>query len=285
MATVEQDEAGIRKAAQRTLMMLVAPAHEWPTDALLHTSAVARQLGADVHVLRLLRGRKVPDDAVGREVEATRQWCERILREPFSAARIHVAAGRFTPRVIAEARELGADLIVIPPGQEKAATQLARRAGIPVMVARSEYTGAGLVAATDLSDADALVARYGVELGERLDEPVVYVNNVGPTLAAVPGDYYVSTIDVPTDQAVVEEHRAELERMAKELGHGGRTIVETCVRASDGVLEAAQECQADLIVVGTHDRPWFDRVLRESAARDVVRRSRKSVVVVPVGRA
>jgi nucleotide-binding universal stress UspA family protein len=52
-------------------------------------------------------------------------------------------------------------------------------------------------------------------------------------------------------------------------------------RASRALVEAAQEWGADLVMMGTHGRSGFERLVLGSIAQGVVRRSRVPVTLVP----
>ena len=56
-------------------------------------------------------------------------------------------------------------------------------------------------------------------------------------------------------------------------------------RVADAIVEQARRWRADLIVMGTHGRRGFDRLLIGSNAELVVRQSLVPVLLVPAGRA
>ncbi len=49
---------------------------------------------------------------------------------------------------------------------------------------------------------------------------------------------------------------------------------------ADAVLRAADDHHVDVIVVGTHHRGWFDRLLHPSVSKEIVRSSTVPVLVV-----
>lgn len=59
----------------------------------------------------------------------------------------------------------------------------------------------------------------------------------------------------------------------------GPAIVETG-EARDGILKAAKEVSADLIVIGSHGRRGVKRLVLGSVAEDIVRRAPCPVLVV-----
>ncbi|MBK8259309.1 MAG: universal stress protein [Polyangiaceae bacterium] len=48
------------------------------------------------------------------------------------------------------------------------------------------------------------------------------------------------------------------------------------------VLGEAREHNADLVVVGTRKRTWFDRLVAGSVAEQIVNRAKRSVLVTPL---
>lgn len=50
--------------------------------------------------------------------------------------------------------------------------------------------------------------------------------------------------------------------------------------AADVILETASERDVDVIVVGSHQRGWFDRLLNPSVSREVLKRAEVPVLVV-----
>lgn len=269
------------KPSLRTILLVVPP-HEWPTEALLRADELARALGGSLFLVKVERRGLRRGGPAHRAFEDASLWAGSVLGISFSENRVVVAAGRLVPTVLGVARDLGAGLVVLPQGKEGAALRLARRAQVPVLVARAGRSGAAVLAATDLRDPADLVVRYGAELGERLAEPVVLVNNVAPAATPLVMDDFAAAIPVEPSDAEVAEHRERLERLAHEVGRDGVAIVETRATAAEGVLDAARFCGADLVVVGTHSRSWVERLVQDSAAGDVVRRSSQSVVVVPL---
>lgn len=49
---------------------------------------------------------------------------------------------------------------------------------------------------------------------------------------------------------------------------------------ADAIIRAAEQCRADVIVVGSHDRNWFSRLFTRSVTKDVVREAAVPVLVV-----
>jgi nucleotide-binding universal stress UspA family protein len=73
-----------------------------------------------------------------------------------------------------------------------------------------------------------------------------------------------------------------IERTIKKFGNGLEvTHFNEYGDTADGIIECSKEFNADLIVIGTHNRSGLDRFLMGSIAEHVVRHSEIPVLVVP----
>ena len=135
---------------------------------------------------------------------------------------------------------------------------------------------------TDFSDhskaavsyAAALAASYGARLH------LLHVLTPFPVVAPV--------ADLPIDSrvwaSVDTQAREDLDAEARRIRHPGVEI-ETTVRQGDAVAETlrvAGQWHADLIVLGTHGRGGFERLVLGSVAEKVLRRAPCAVTTVPV---
>jgi nucleotide-binding universal stress UspA family protein len=86
-------------------------------------------------------------------------------------------------------------------------------------------------------------------------------------------------------QQVVDEHRAELQRLATEHLHGlpVRVHVEVADDVPEGIVALADELRVDSIAIGTHGRGGLRRALLGSVAEEVIRKSHVPVFVVREG--
>ncbi len=81
-----------------------------------------------------------------------------------------------------------------------------------------------------------------------------------------------SSADDPVAHAIADEAAAALQTDSSVVETGG---------AVDRIVSYAKDAGADLIVVGTRDPSWFDRILTGgSISREVVNRAHCSVLVV-----
>lgn len=88
--------------------------------------------------------------------------------------------------------------------------------------------------------------------------------------------------DTPTDVA----RRAATETARDVVEESGVVTAEPVGETGDPVdmiLRASEERSADVIVVGTHDRSWFDRLLRSSVREKVLKSSDVPILVTRGG--
>jgi nucleotide-binding universal stress UspA family protein len=89
-------------------------------------------------------------------------------------------------------------------------------------------------------------------------------------------------VTVDPDGTADGEHVAE--NQARDVAdQSGLTEAHALGEAGDpaeAVLRAADEHHVDVIVVGTHHRGWFDRLLRPSVSKEIVRSATVPVLVV-----
>jgi nucleotide-binding universal stress UspA family protein len=112
-------------------------------------------------------------------------------------------------------------------------------------------------------------------------EPAVFPPDANDSLIGMPmgtmGVDQVELVDLQAQQsssvidAIKKEYAGELEVTS---------FTEFNITA-DGIINCAQQFNADLIVIGTHSRTGLDRLLMGSVAENVVRHSTIPVLVVP----
>jgi len=95
---------------------------------------------------------------------------------------------------------------------------------------------------------------------------------VQPRAAAAQGD------DLPPSAVDVAEQEAE--NVAQAAGLVEATALGEVGEASTAILDAADRHHVDVIVVGSHERGWFSRLLSGSVSSAVAKRSNVPVLVV-----
>jgi nucleotide-binding universal stress UspA family protein len=89
-------------------------------------------------------------------------------------------------------------------------------------------------------------------------------------------------VDVDTEGNVDAEAVAETQarEVAEQSGLTGAQAVGEEGDPAEAVLRAAKERGVDVIVVGMHERGWFDRLVRPSVSKEIVKSSPVPVLVV-----
>ncbi|MCJ8211880.1 universal stress protein [Mucilaginibacter sp. RS28] len=135
-------------------------------------------------------------------------------------------------------------------------------------------------------------AKQGFDLARTFNATVGLVHIVEPVF--VPNTNVDTTMGMPLEPTlspVVEMEMLDAQNKAsdniidKTIAQYGEGIEVTHFKdygdTADGILNCAKEFHADLIVIGTHSRSGFDRLLMGSVAEHVVRHANVPVLVVP----
>lgn len=270
-------------------------------------AAVARALGARVHLAHAvpypveffddtLLSDRILEQIRSREIEtlvaeATAQ-AERAGIGDELLHGITVQPGEPHRTLVELARDLHPELIVVGAAEESGrvtrafgstAGRVIRKVTRPVLVVRADCTlpPATVLLPVDLSPLSADVARSASALLERLGTPAsgrtdalfVLTERQRLLLAAA---------EVAGDP--VEATRRRLEVFCERFLRNLPGTVEHRLRVgdpADEIVKHAKELEPDLVVVGTHGRSGFERLIIGSVAADVVRNVPSSVLVVP----
>ena len=155
---------------------------------------------------------------------------------------------------------------------------LAAAAAVPVLVAREATHDETILAATDLESDGYPVLRLAAQLGQQLDAPVVALHNVNPVSCVGVAWPMIVLPAVPA----VEARSARLSQVWANLSFGASAVIRDEFNPVDAILWEARKRDADLLVVGTRRRGWFDRLVTGSVAAQVVNRAKRSVLVTPL---
>lgn len=134
-----------------------------------------------------------------------------------------------------------------------------------------------IVIPTDGSDHAEAAAERGFELA-RIHGATIHVICIADTGPL--GEYRLPGDNAAAEDAIREQAEAFTSRLAERAPESVET--ETAVTmgtAKTGIVDYAEEVDADLIVIGTHGRGGIDRVVLGSVAEHVVRVSDIDVLV------
>lgn len=141
-------------------------------------------------------------------------------------------------------------------------------------------------------------ASYGFNLARTLNAAVGLVHIIEPTVMPPMGTDTTSLdltgLGMPLEgvggpeilevmKAEDNSHHTILQQTIERYGEGLQVSQLTEYGSTaDGILSCSKEFGADLIVIGTHSRTGFDRLLMGNVAEKVVRESVVPVLVVPM---
>ena len=259
---------------------------------------LARQMGASIAIVHV-----VDDDRPPRLVQRARAEALELLEEmrrTFTETDgiecdVTVALGEAFAGTLSAASETGADVILIGPHRRRilkdvftgtTAERTVRGARRPVLMANGTPAGPyrNVLVATDLSDCSSaalhLCDRW--RLGETAAVSLVHVFDAPARgvmqRASVTQDAIADYVSEETERAE-SELRAFLARHAFSADRillrpaGGPTAAE--------ILKAAEECDAQLIVVGTHGRTGIAKALLGSVTEYLLRTAECDILAVP----
>lgn len=140
--------------------------------------------------------------------------------------------------------------------------------------------------ATDGSPVSIEAARRGVELLKPTRVTLVTVADTSITEDSGAGGFEGNLLSVEESQeargAIIETGRAELEETSTSLGLEPSVVELKLLEGSAGpaICAAAEDLQPDVVVVGSHGRGWFQRLVIGSISEYVARHCLSPVLVV-----
>lgn len=142
--------------------------------------------------------------------------------------------------------------------------------------------------ACDPSKPSPLVLRYVQELAawSGADVWLIFVSTVPEETLTLfrrrllPPEQLQQTVEALRDEAV--DPLAEVARDLVRTGLAVRTRVITGSSVGEGLLEAAEQCRADLIVMGSGQKSLLQRLFSATDTETVLRQASVPVLVVPV---
>ena len=142
-----------------------------------------------------------------------------------------------------------------------------------------------LIAVDDSSYSDQAV-NYGVLLAKNLGSKItlVHVDEI-PISSPYSADPLLNETPamIPELMHIQEEASKLLFKKIKEQ-HGDIVEMSTVTkigRAQDEILSVADDCKADMIILGTHGRTGFDHFISGSVSESVARKAKCPVLIIP----
>ena len=142
-----------------------------------------------------------------------------------------------------------------------------------------------LIAVDDSPYSDQAVS-YGVLLAKNLGSKItlVHVDEI-PIRSPYSADPLLneSPIMIPELMHIQEEaSKALFKKLEDKFGQIVKLSTVTKIgRAQDEILAVADECKADMIILGTHGRTGFDHFISGSVSESVARKAKCPVLIIP----
>lgn len=144
-----------------------------------------------------------------------------------------------------------------------------------------------IICAVDGSDLSSKALRHALALAEGGKAAVTAVTVTEPSVIVAPGAEMMmvdtSTIIADLDKAKAESAKGILEEATRLAASSGGTVTAVHIANStpaDGIIHAAREQNADLIVMGSHGRRGLGRLLLGSQAAEVLAHADIPVLIV-----
>lgn len=142
-----------------------------------------------------------------------------------------------------------------------------------------------LIAVEDSPYSDQAI-KYGVSLAQKLGSKVVLVHaDEIPVTTPYIADPLLneSPAMIPEMMKMQEEASKNLFNRIQKV-HGDKVKISTFSRTGrpqDEILSVADECHADLIILGTHGRTGLDHFISGSVSESVARKAKCPVLIIP----
>lgn len=127
---------------------------------------------------------------------------------------------------------------------------------------------------------------YGVLLAKNLGSKItlVHVDEI-PISSPYSADPLLneSPVIIPELMHIQEEaSKALFKKIKEKYGSGVNLDTVTKIgRAQDEILSVADDCKADMIILGTHGRTGFDHFISGSVSESVARKAKCPVLIIP----
>lgn len=314
----ERSVSSLHRFEARTLAGLPLPAIEIkrilvpldfsPTsiEALTYAVPLAKKFGAAVHLVQVSDKKEASEVFPRKEgTIETAEWIE-FLRDRLSLVHQkhfppswpkndHVRAGQPYEQVCELAREIDAGLIVIGTRGHtgfsrillgSTAERVVRFASCPVLVVRrreheqpKEFRLRKILAPIDFSECSMFGAMYAAFFAKTFDAKLLLLYVFAGVMPAATG----KAGEAKNDVIDLENARLDMEAFT-QLDFLRKVKPATEIRAGyavDEICHEAANSEVDMVVIATHGRNGFNRMLLGSVAEHVVRYAECPVMVVP----
>jgi len=136
-----------------------------------------------------------------------------------------------------------------------------------------------ILIAIDSNPSAEIVAQSGLQLGRQFGSQIALISIIDPD--SIPDDHPAT----PRELEDMMEHnlnQSQLNVIDKVFKKFPVTSFVEKGIPYKAIIKAAEKWGADIIVMGTHGRKGIPHLLLGSVAEDVIRHSKKNVIVIPV---
>lgn len=139
-----------------------------------------------------------------------------------------------------------------------------------------------ILIAVDNSTCAEKAAKAGYEMASKFNAEVALLNIIEPMPTNVGADFTLAPVFLEMYDNSQENSHILLKEMENKYGNGiATTYLSTMDTASHGIIQQAEQWNAELIVIGTHGRTGINHLLMGSVAESVARKSSCPVLIVP----
>jgi nucleotide-binding universal stress UspA family protein len=149
-----------------------------------------------------------------------------------------------------------------------------------------------ILIALDYNPTAQRIAETGYELAKSMNAQIILMHVVADYTYYSSLDYspimgfdQFSNLGAVQIDSAMELEKAANEYLEKSKTHLGDTSIKTLVKdgdTGDAILEAAENLDVDLIVLGSHSRRGLDKILMGSVAEKVLRHSKIPLFIIPI---
>lgn len=136
-----------------------------------------------------------------------------------------------------------------------------------------------ILIAIDNNPSAEKIALNGLQLAKQLNAEIALVSIIDPDDPSDPDPATPRELDDMMEHNLNRSQRAVIESVFKKYPVKSFVQKGTPYKV---ILETAEKWGANIIVMGTHGRKGLPHLLLGSVAEDVIRHSKKTVVVIPV---
>jgi len=136
-----------------------------------------------------------------------------------------------------------------------------------------------------------LVSSKGYELAKVLSASIALLHVFPDTITTSPNAFsglypMMGTMDIEQGlkmaERLDEESKKFLNQVKTEMNDEQADIYTAEGDVANAILETATNCNADIIVIGSHSRSGIDKILMGDVAKNVLQHSRLPLFIIPV---